>query len=76
MYYLHCALKANAEDPETNRLCAIAAGERGLFDQAIACWHRVEKALPTDEEAKRSISVLTVAKGPLAGRFRRRGDPH
>jgi tetratricopeptide (TPR) repeat protein len=69
MYYLHCALVANADDPETNRLCAIAAGERGLFDQAIACWHRVEKALPTDEEAKRSISVLTLQRAQSRGDF-------
>ncbi len=69
MYYLHCALVANPKDPETNRLCAIAAGERGLFDQAIACWHRVEEALPTDEEAKRSISVLTLQRARARGDF-------
>ena len=69
MYYLHCALVANPKDPDTNRLCAIAAGERGLFDQAIACWHRVEEALPTDEEAKRSISVLTMQRARSRGDF-------
>jgi tetratricopeptide (TPR) repeat protein len=69
MYYLHCALVANPKDSETNRLCAIAAGERGLFDQAIACWHRVEEALPTDEEAKRSISVLTLQRARSRGDF-------
>src|SRR5664280_103412 len=38
LYYLRCALSANAKDPEANRLYGIALGERGLFDQAIACW--------------------------------------
>jgi tetratricopeptide (TPR) repeat protein len=69
MIYLHCALVANPDDPETNRLCALAAGERGLFDQAIACWHRVEKSVPTDEEAKRSISVLTLQRARSRGDF-------
>ena len=39
--------------------------DRGLIDQAITWWHRVEEILPNDEEAKRSIAALTVQKhGP------------
>ncbi len=58
MYYLKTALTANPKDPTVNRLCAIAAAERQLLDQAIYCWHRVEEAHPDDEEAKRAISML------------------
>jgi tetratricopeptide (TPR) repeat protein len=69
LYYLRCALTANSKDPETNRLCGIALGERGQLDQAIACWHRVEEARPGDEEAPRAISVLTVQKARSRGDF-------
>jgi len=58
MYYLKTALNANPKDPAVNRLCAVAASERLLYDQAIYCWHRVEEAFPDDEEAKRAISLL------------------
>ena len=43
--------------------------DRGLIDQAITFWHRVEKALPNDEEAKRSIASLTVQKQRSSGKF-------
>ena len=69
LYYLRCALTANPKDPETNRICGITLGERGLFDQAIACWHRVEEALPNDDEAKRAVAVLTVQKARSRGEF-------
>ncbi len=69
LYYLRCALSANAKDPEGNRLYGIALGERGLFDQAIACWHRVEEARPDDDEARRAIAVLTVQKARSRGEF-------
>jgi tetratricopeptide (TPR) repeat protein len=58
MYYLKTALTAHPKDPTVNRLCAIAAAERHLLDQAIYCWHRVEEAFPNDDEAKRAISML------------------
>jgi tetratricopeptide (TPR) repeat protein len=58
MFYLKTALTANPKDPAVNRQCAIAAGERMLYDQAIYCWHRVEEAFPNDDEAKRAISIL------------------
>ncbi len=62
LYYLKCALIAAPEDPEVNKLCALAMEERMQFDQAIACWHRVEKARPSDDEPKRAISVLQTKK--------------
>ena len=44
MLYLKTALEANVQGSDVNRLCGIALGKRRQFDQAIACWHRVEKA--------------------------------
>ncbi len=41
---------------------ALAASERGLLEQAIAFWHRVEKAWPGDEKVKQSISMLVVER--------------
>ncbi|MEN6405066.1 MAG: hypothetical protein ABFC77_01215, partial [Thermoguttaceae bacterium] len=69
LYYLRAALTADPKDPEINRLCGMALGERGQFDQAIACWHRVEEARPTDEEALRNISVLTERRARSRGDF-------
>ncbi len=62
MLYLKTALEANSQDADVNRLCGIALGKRRQFDQAIACWHRVEKARPDDEEPKRAIASLAVEK--------------
>ena len=65
LYYLRAAWSADPKDLETNRRCAIALGEREFFDQAVACWHRVEEARPGDEEVKRAISALAVRKSHL-----------
>ena len=62
LFYLKTALEANPKDPEVNRACGIALGKRGQFDQAIACWHRVEQARPDDEEPQRAIASLAVEK--------------
>jgi tetratricopeptide (TPR) repeat protein len=69
VFYLKCALMANPKDPDTNKRFAIALEERGMFDQAISAWHRVEEARPTDDEAKRAIAVLTVRKQRARGDF-------
>jgi tetratricopeptide (TPR) repeat protein len=69
LLYLKSAVMADPKNAETNRLYGIALGERGLFDQAIACWHRVEEAMPDDDEAKRAISVLTVQKARSRGEY-------
>jgi len=69
LFYLKCALETNSKDPEVNRLCAIALRLRSQFDQAIACWHRVEQALPNDEEAQRAIADLAVEKTIAKGGY-------
>jgi tetratricopeptide (TPR) repeat protein len=62
LYYLRWALDVDPKDPEVNRQAAAALQGMGQFDQAIACWHRVEQAKPHDEEATQAISRLSVEK--------------
>jgi tetratricopeptide (TPR) repeat protein len=60
--YLRWALDVDGKDPVVNRQAALALQRMGQFDQAIACWHRVEQAKPHDEEAQQAISRLSVEK--------------
>ena len=60
--YLKTALEADTNDPDVNRLCALALTEREEYDQAIACWHRVEKARSGNEEAAKAVADLSVLK--------------
>ena len=69
LFYLQAALMGAPKDPTCNRLFAVALSERELIEQAIVFWHRVEEALPNDEEAKRAIAVLTVQKARSRGEF-------
>ncbi|MGQ9575157.1 MAG: tetratricopeptide repeat protein [Thermoguttaceae bacterium] len=69
LVYLKTALEAQPKDPEVNRACAIALRAKKQFDQAIACWHRVEQARPNDEEAARAIASLSVEKTIVEGRY-------
>jgi tetratricopeptide (TPR) repeat protein len=62
LFYLKCALDANPKDPAVNRQCANALAARDQFDQAIACWRRVEQARPNDDQAQREIGRLAVEK--------------
>ena len=69
LVYLESALKGSPNDANCNRLYAIAMTDRGLIDQAITFWHRVEKARPNDDEPKRAIASLTVQKQRASGKF-------
>jgi tetratricopeptide (TPR) repeat protein len=62
LIYLRTALDVDSKDPIVNREAALALTHMGQFDQAIACWHRVEQAKPHDEEAVQAISRLSVEK--------------
>ena len=62
LVYLKGALEVDGKDAEVNRLCGRALARVGRFDEAIACWHRVEQAKPADEEARRAIGNLAVEK--------------
>lgn len=82
--YLKNALDANPRDPEVNKHCAITLAGLGDYDQAIACWHRVEEARKGDPEAPRMISELSVEKQrfragipmPLGAKTHRRPPLH
>ena len=60
--YLKNALDVNPRDIEVNRHCAESLARMGQFDQAIACWHRIEELDRDNEEARKRISELTLAK--------------
>jgi tetratricopeptide (TPR) repeat protein len=60
--WLKGAMEADVKDPETNRLLGRALARLGQFDQAIACWVRVQQAKPNDEEAHRAVANLQVEK--------------
>jgi tetratricopeptide (TPR) repeat protein len=62
LYALRWALDAAPKDVTVNRRAAETLTRRGQFDQAIACWRRVEQARPGDEEAAKAISQLSVEK--------------
>ena len=62
LYLLRWALGVSPKDYTVNRSAAIALQSMGQFDQAIACWVRVEQAKPHDDEALRAISKLSVEK--------------
>lgn len=65
--YLKQALEANPKDIETNKHCARSLARMGQFDQAIACWHRIETIRPGDKEAARMIGELSEEKLKYAG---------
>lgn len=62
LVYLKQALDAEPRNLGVNRHCARSLGRMGQFDQAIACWHRIEKLAGQDKEATRMISTLAEEK--------------
>jgi tetratricopeptide (TPR) repeat protein len=62
LYTLRWALDAAPKDVAVNRRAAETLSRLGQFDQAIACWRRVEQAKPGDEQAAKAISQLSVEK--------------
>ncbi len=56
------ALSGDPKNIEVNRHCAESLARMGQFDQAIACWHRLEELIPGKGEAPERISELTVKK--------------
>lgn len=58
LVYLKQALNSSPRSVEVNRHCALSLGRMGQFDQAIACWHRIESINPRNREAAEMISRL------------------
>jgi tetratricopeptide (TPR) repeat protein len=67
--YLKMALDANSKDADVNRHCAQSLTRMGQYDQAIACWHRVEELVPGKGEAPQKISELTLLKNRIAAGY-------
>jgi tetratricopeptide (TPR) repeat protein len=62
LYFLRWAMDVDPKLVAVNRHAALTLQRMGQFDQAIACWHRIEQAKPRDEEALQAISRLSVEK--------------
>jgi tetratricopeptide (TPR) repeat protein len=60
--YLKAALDAAPADVEVNRRCADFLASYGEYDQAVACWMRIEKVKGMADEAQREIAKLQVDK--------------
>jgi len=69
LFCLRTALDAHPKDPDVNRLAGLTLERMGQFDQAIACWRRVELAKPGDDEAQRKIGNLTINKTIQQGHY-------
>ncbi len=64
--YLRTALDGDPKNIEVNKHCAESLARMGQFDQAIACWHRIEELSHGKTEAQKHISDLTVLKNMRA----------
>lgn len=69
LLYLKQALQAAPKDVEVNRHCAHSLARMGQFDQAIACWHRVEEISGGNKEAAQMILKLAEEKIYFGGRI-------
>lgn len=65
--YLKAALDAAPADVEVNRRCADFLASYGEYDQAVACWRRIESVKGMADEAQRQIAKLQVDKTIAAG---------
>jgi tetratricopeptide (TPR) repeat protein len=77
IYLLRWAMEVDHHDVTVNRRAAEAFARLGQFDQAIACWRRVEQQKPGDQEASRSIAQLSVEQTIKKGGYNEellRGD--
>lgn len=74
LVYLRMALDANPKDVEMCRRCGKTLAELGLYDQAIAMWHKVEQLRPNDPEASKAVADLAVRKTIEVGGYDREGE--
>jgi len=67
--YYKQAVESSPNDTEINRVSARSLQEMEEYDQAIACWSRVLKIKPNDEEARKSIGDLMVERTIKVGKY-------
>jgi len=67
--YFKQAVESSPNDVEINRVSARALQEMEEYDQAIACWNRVLKIKPNDEEGRKSIGDLMIEKTIKVGKY-------
>ena len=60
LIFVLTAFSSSPKDVNVCRACARALALRKDYEQAIACWHRVEVLKPKDEEATKQIGDLQV----------------
>ncbi len=60
--YLKHAIMADPDNVEINRIAAQELSERKMYDDALACWSRISKLRPEDQEAGRMINDLMMEK--------------
>ena len=65
--YLRAAFEAAPSDVQVNRQGGRSLARMKKFDEAIACWQRVEELAPGDEEAGRMVSALAIEKSRQRG---------
>jgi tetratricopeptide (TPR) repeat protein len=65
--YLRGAFEAAPSDLEVNRQSGRSLARMRKFDEAIACWQRVEELTPGDEEAGRMLSSLPIERSRQRG---------
>jgi tetratricopeptide (TPR) repeat protein len=62
-YYVKAAVEAASDDAAIQRWGGAALRRLGRYDEALACWRRVESLDPSDEEAPETIAALVIDKG-------------
>lgn len=76
LVYLKQALERAPKDVEVNRHCAQSLARMGQFDQAIACWHRIEEITGGNAEAATMISQLAEDKIRFANTRGKKSGEH
>jgi tetratricopeptide (TPR) repeat protein len=60
--YLRAAVRAAGDDVRINEVAAKAFARLRLFDEAIACWRKIESSQPDDPTPPREMAELTIKK--------------
>ena len=59
---LQAAFEAEPKNLQAARTYAEALVNSGHFEEALACWNRIEEIIPEDPEPAKMIAKLTIAK--------------